>query len=60
MASQQPHESPRLRTQDAWALVFVPCPACGRGVQLAENNRANGDDEYECQTCGARLVVSGA
>jgi endogenous inhibitor of DNA gyrase (YacG/DUF329 family) len=61
MASRQPHESTRLRTNDAWAaLVFVPCPACRRGVQLSEDNRATGDDEYECPTCGARLVVSDA
>ncbi|MGH3062712.1 MAG: hypothetical protein ACRDMK_00085 [Gaiellaceae bacterium] len=60
MASQQPRES-TLRTGDPWAaLVFFPCPACGRGVQLSEENRATGDDEYECPTCGARLVVSDA
>jgi predicted RNA-binding Zn-ribbon protein involved in translation (DUF1610 family) len=60
MASRQPQESTRLRTHDALALVFVPCPACGRGVQLSDDNRASGDDEYECPTCGARLVVSDA
>jgi endogenous inhibitor of DNA gyrase (YacG/DUF329 family) len=61
MASQQPHEGAHRRTDDAWAaLVFVPCPVCMRGVQLSEDNRASGDDEYECPTCGARLVVSDA
>jgi endogenous inhibitor of DNA gyrase (YacG/DUF329 family) len=60
MASRQPDERPRRRTDDAPSLVFVPCPACGHGVQLSEDNRANGDDEYECPTCGARLVVSDA
>jgi endogenous inhibitor of DNA gyrase (YacG/DUF329 family) len=61
MATRQSHESTRLRTDDAWAaLVFVPCPVCMRGVQLSEDNRATGDDEYECPTCGARLVVSDA
>jgi endogenous inhibitor of DNA gyrase (YacG/DUF329 family) len=61
MASQQPHEGTHRRTDDAWAaLVFVPCPVCMRGVQLSDENRATGDDEYECPTCGARLVVSDA
>jgi predicted RNA-binding Zn-ribbon protein involved in translation (DUF1610 family) len=60
MASRQPDERPGRRTDDASALVFLPCPACRHGVQLSEDNRANGDDEYECPNCGARLVVSDA
>jgi endogenous inhibitor of DNA gyrase (YacG/DUF329 family) len=56
MASQK---KPQSRDDAASALVHVPCPACGRGVQLsAENRLANGDDVYECPTCDARLVVS--
>ncbi len=51
---------PPHRRRAGAALVYVPCPACGRGVQLSDDNRATGDDEYECPTCGARLVVSDA
>jgi predicted RNA-binding Zn-ribbon protein involved in translation (DUF1610 family) len=37
------------------ALVYVPCPACGRAVELSEENRAEGARTYECPNCGARF-----
>ena len=53
------HEKPQTPDDAASALVHVPCPACGRGVQLSSENRlVDGDDVYECPNCGARLVVS--
>jgi predicted RNA-binding Zn-ribbon protein involved in translation (DUF1610 family) len=58
MASHQPDDRPR-RGEDASRFVYVPCPACGRGVRLSDENRiADEDDTYECPACGARLVVS--
>ncbi len=57
MASQQ-HDDRARRGNDASRFVYVPCPACGRGVQLSEENRLAEDDAYECPACGARLIVS--
>jgi DNA-directed RNA polymerase subunit RPC12/RpoP len=59
MASQQRDDEPGRRNDDASRLVYVPCPACGRGVRLSDENRIAGeDDAYECPACGARLIVS--
>ncbi|HEV2901620.1 MAG TPA: hypothetical protein VGW30_00010 [Gaiellaceae bacterium] len=53
------HEKPRSHDDAARALVYVPCPACGRAVQLSDDHRvANDADAYECPNCGARMVVS--
>ena len=58
MASQQPQDEPHRRN-DGSDHVYVPCPACGRGVQLSDANRlVDEDDVYECPRCGARLVVA--
>jgi predicted RNA-binding Zn-ribbon protein involved in translation (DUF1610 family) len=58
MASRQQDEGPRRKNDRASRLVWLPCPACGRGVQLSHENRvADEDGVYECPECGARLVV---
>jgi len=59
MASQRRDDNPRRGNDNASRLVYVPCPACGRGVRLSDENRIADDaDAYECPACGARLVVS--
>jgi predicted RNA-binding Zn-ribbon protein involved in translation (DUF1610 family) len=58
MASRKGEDRPR-RERAAKALVYVPCPACGRAVQLSGDNRVPGEhDVYGCPHCGARLVLS--
>ena len=58
MASHQRDDRPE-RGNGASEFVYVPCPACGRGVQLSNENRLAGEEDvYECPACGARLVVS--
>jgi predicted RNA-binding Zn-ribbon protein involved in translation (DUF1610 family) len=58
MASQQRDDRPECGNRGS-EFVYVPCPACGRGVQLSDENRLAGEDDvYECPKCGARLVVS--
>ena len=58
MASQEQDDSSESRDAAVRALVYVPCPACGRAVQLSEDNRLAGDEDvYACPNCGARLVV---
>jgi predicted RNA-binding Zn-ribbon protein involved in translation (DUF1610 family) len=40
------------------ALVYLPCPACGRAVQLSDDTRVDDDPEtYECSSCGARFLL---
>jgi DNA-directed RNA polymerase subunit RPC12/RpoP len=59
MASQQRDDNPGRGKDHVSEFIYVPCPACRRGVQLsAENRLADEDDVYECPACGARLVVA--
>jgi predicted RNA-binding Zn-ribbon protein involved in translation (DUF1610 family) len=49
----QPQDREQVRS-----LIYLPCPACGRAVQLTDDNRADGEpDTYVCPNCTARLVV---
>jgi predicted RNA-binding Zn-ribbon protein involved in translation (DUF1610 family) len=49
-------QSPRADTRRA--LVYLPCPACRRAVQLADETRVEDDPEtYECPSCGARFLL---
>jgi predicted RNA-binding Zn-ribbon protein involved in translation (DUF1610 family) len=41
------------------ALVYIPCPACGRTVHLSDATRVFDDPEtYECPHCGARFYLT--
>jgi predicted RNA-binding Zn-ribbon protein involved in translation (DUF1610 family) len=58
MASREEHSRFHPH-EDARALVFVPCPDCGRGVRLSDDNRlADEPDTYECPSCDARFLLS--
>jgi predicted RNA-binding Zn-ribbon protein involved in translation (DUF1610 family) len=47
------------RSDAGRALVWVPCPACGRGVRLFDENRVRGEsDLYQCRRCRSRFAVS--
>ena len=50
MASRQPHESTRLRIDDASRLVFVPCPACGH-IVVASQGAVKGEEVLKCVVC---------
>jgi predicted RNA-binding Zn-ribbon protein involved in translation (DUF1610 family) len=40
------------------ALVYLPCPACGRAVHLSDVTRVEDDPEtYECPHCDARFLL---
>jgi predicted RNA-binding Zn-ribbon protein involved in translation (DUF1610 family) len=40
------------------ALVYRPCPACGRAVLLSDDSRiAREPETYECPNCGARFYL---
>jgi predicted RNA-binding Zn-ribbon protein involved in translation (DUF1610 family) len=40
------------------ALVYMPCPACGRAVHFSHETRVEDDPEtYECPHCGARVLL---
>ena len=58
MASREEHETPQP-SDDARALIYVPCPACGKAVQLSEDNRVVDEpDTYGCPSCGARILLT--
>jgi predicted RNA-binding Zn-ribbon protein involved in translation (DUF1610 family) len=44
-------------SEQARSLIYLPCPACGRAVQLSDDNRAAEPDTYVCPSCAARFVV---
>ncbi len=49
-------QSPRAGSRQA--LVYLPCPACRRAVQLSDESRVEDDPEtYECPSCGARFLL---
>jgi predicted RNA-binding Zn-ribbon protein involved in translation (DUF1610 family) len=59
MASEKHDDSRQSRDDAARALVYVPCPACGKAVQLLDENRVVDEpDTYGCPNCGARLVLT--
>ncbi|HEX7255099.1 MAG TPA: hypothetical protein VF236_04155 [Gaiellaceae bacterium] len=59
MASRKGDNRARSGEEAARALVYVPCPSCGRAVQLSDDNRDPDDpDAYECPNCRARLRLS--
>jgi predicted RNA-binding Zn-ribbon protein involved in translation (DUF1610 family) len=59
MASRSEENQPQPQESDqARSLIYMPCPACGRAVQLSDDNLAGGDpDTYECPNCGARFLL---
>jgi predicted RNA-binding Zn-ribbon protein involved in translation (DUF1610 family) len=59
MASRKEEDaSYRQDREQARSLIYVPCPSCGRAVQLSDDNRAGGEpDTYVCPNCAARFVV---
>ena len=58
MASREEEPQPQDPEQ-ARSLIYLPCPACGRAVQLSDDNRAGGEpDTYVCPSCAARFVLA--
>jgi predicted RNA-binding Zn-ribbon protein involved in translation (DUF1610 family) len=59
MASRKEEHAPHSQaSEQARSLIYLPCPACGRAVQLSDDNRAGGEpDTYVCPSCAARFVV---
>lgn len=50
------HEA--LSADSRRVLVYLPCPACGRAVQLSGETRVEDDPEtYECPSCDARFLL---
>jgi predicted RNA-binding Zn-ribbon protein involved in translation (DUF1610 family) len=59
MASRKEEHAPEPQdSEPARSLIYLPCPACGRAVQLSDDNRARGEpDTYVCPSCAASFVV---
>jgi predicted RNA-binding Zn-ribbon protein involved in translation (DUF1610 family) len=61
MASREEENDPKPSppgSEQARALIYLPCPACGRAVQLSDENRVHGEpDTYVCPNCGNRFVL---
>jgi predicted RNA-binding Zn-ribbon protein involved in translation (DUF1610 family) len=52
-------EEPNTEARNAagkGALIYVPCPECGRAVLLADSQVADEPETYECPTCGTRFA----
>jgi predicted RNA-binding Zn-ribbon protein involved in translation (DUF1610 family) len=59
MASRkEEHGFEAHESEPARSLIYLPCPSCGRAVQLSDDNRARGEpDTYVCPSCAARFLV---